>query len=342
MAFRNKLTSFDFGTTPIENLFIMDFLPEASALDLKVYLLGYKYSTNTDFVADNESLARHLNVSVSEVKASWKRWEQQGLVTIDEDFNITFISIRQLYLDNNYGKRTTSGSNRGVLTSTQKLLDAQQSPIIQSMFRNIQDVVRRSLSQNQMMKIIDWFNRFHMEADCIVFAFQYSYDERKIKNFKYVQTILEAWYDQGVVTIEDAENALSQHGAIAGFYKKVLKAMGITHRFITDGERDVLATILDMGFTKDFVLDIIKERTKRSMNINMQYLLKVFEDLNAKNIHNVDDYIADLSTLKIAKEKKSNRPKNTVNNFMQREYDISDEDFESMFGINNNQGDSDE
>lgn len=73
MSFHLETTDMDLGDTPIENIFINDYMPMANGTYVKVYLLGYKYAFDRDskIEVNNETIAKHLNIPLEDVLRAW-------------------------------------------------------------------------------------------------------------------------------------------------------------------------------------------------------------------------------------------------------------------------------
>jgi len=60
MIFNLQNEKIDFGNTPVENIFINDYMPMADGLHVKVYLLGFKYAKDGEESFSNETIAKNL------------------------------------------------------------------------------------------------------------------------------------------------------------------------------------------------------------------------------------------------------------------------------------------
>ncbi len=83
MNFTMETTDMDLGgDTPIENIFINDFMPMANGTYVKVYLLGYKYAYDKDIniEVNNNTIAKHLNIPLIDVLNAWDFWEGKGII----------------------------------------------------------------------------------------------------------------------------------------------------------------------------------------------------------------------------------------------------------------------
>ena len=66
MGFYQKSTDFDLGELNIENLFISDFMPDASGTNVKVYLMGLMFA-KSEREMDNRALAATLRIPLQDV-----------------------------------------------------------------------------------------------------------------------------------------------------------------------------------------------------------------------------------------------------------------------------------
>ena len=84
----------------IDNVFVTDFLPNASENCVKVYLYGlYLCSTSRDNSIEN--FAKAMNMSEEDLVSVFYYWQEQGLVQV---LNIDPIQIRYLPVKNSLQK----------------------------------------------------------------------------------------------------------------------------------------------------------------------------------------------------------------------------------------------
>lgn len=186
MSFTLETTDMDLGDTPIENIFINDYMPMANGTYVKVYLLGYKYAHDRDgqIEVNNETIAKHLNISLEDILGAWDFWEGKGIIEklpIEEDdsvnFKVKFLNLKQLYIKNNFThlnqnvekeKPKSKGSKQ---YSTTDLIDANQIPAINNMFNSIDYIMRRQIVPMEKQKVLGWIYDYNMNPDVIEKAF---------------------------------------------------------------------------------------------------------------------------------------------------------------------------
>lgn len=356
MSFIKKTTDIDFGQTSIENIFINDFMPMADGTYVKVYLLGYKYATDRDenIMVDNNTIAKHLNIPLVDVLKAWEFWEKVGIVkkhikdTDDSnDFLVEFLSLRQLYIDNNYelknaSKSSDDGDRRFSDTTTvEELLSANKVPEIKNMFYDIQQLIRRRLYTNDMQKILDWIKDFNMDPDVIVRAFQYSVERRNVKKIGYVGAIIRSWYDDGIISIDKVEEYFEKTDTRFAMYIKILKSLGIRSNPINEHSKKIMDKWIDTwGFSLDVILKACENSIKIS-NPNLKYIDKILEDWKENGVKTIED--AEKRSQERNKEQKENKEtkvikkfggsKNKFNDFEQRATKYSNEELEKILGL---------
>ena len=68
--------------TSIENAFFKDYMPDAPAVAVKVYLYGLYVCQNVSNDFSAEDLAKTLNLNLSEVEECFYYWQEFDLVSV--------------------------------------------------------------------------------------------------------------------------------------------------------------------------------------------------------------------------------------------------------------------
>lgn len=334
MSFFIEITDLDLGDTPVENIFINDFMPMANGTYVKVYLLGYKFAKDKDenLCLSNESISRHLNIPLSDVLKAWDFWEQKGIIIKhkkeDEDeydYRVEFLNLKQLYIKNNYTLKTSSNSNQSSNTvytcSAEDLVEANKIPSIQEMFLAIDYVVRRPLVPNEKRKVLEWLYNYNMSPEVIVKAFFHAVEKRGIRKINYVEGIVRNWYDMGIINSEALENHLKVQDERFYNYDRIMKALGFNNRTPSESEMKAIDKWFDeWKFTMEVVLKAC-ENTKKTANPSVNYINGILSSWHEKGINSVDD-IAEKDKPSVSMEKKNYNVKSGTNKFKTRFHTI--------------------
>jgi len=318
MSFTLEVTDFDFGDTPIENIFINDYMPMADGTYVKVYLLGYKYAKDNDnkLCVNNESISRHLNIPLTDVLKAWDFWEQKGIIVkhkkenADEyDYDVEFLNLKQLYIKNNYILKTQVNnlqSTSQVYTCTvEDLIESNKIPSINEMFSSIDYIIRRQLVPNEKIRILEWLYNFNMSPEVIVKAFLYAIEKKGKRNInnviKYVEGIIKNWYDMGITNLEALEKNMKLQDERFYNYDKIMKTLGFGNRMPSEAEIKVIDKWFDeWKFTMEVILKAC-ENTKKTANPSINYIdgilskwkdkgISTLEEIAEKDKHNTSTY----------------------------------------------------
>ena len=363
MSFYLETTDMDLGDTPIENIFINDYMPMANGTYVKVYLLGFKYAhdRDMDIEVDNETIARHLEIPMEDVLRAWDFWEEKGIIKKirkeDSGYNffVKFLNLKQLYIKNNIdlfsedlknatNKEEKEKSKTNVSKTKSKaksknpmmqLIDANRNPDINNMFNNIDNILRRQTVPIEKQKILSWISDYNMSPEVIEKAFLYSVESRDIRRFNYIEAIVRNWYDEGITTLDKVLDEFNKNDEKYFRYMKIMKELGLASRPIKEDEKETIDTWFKDGFT----LELILEACKRDKNPvpSIRYVNGILESWKIKNITSVDDIevldVKEKRETTTSKTNYQNRPKQVktrFHNFEQRSSNYSEDELEDI------------
>lgn len=344
MGFRLETTDMDLGDTPIENIFLNDFMPMANGTYVKVYLLGYKYAHDRDLKLEitNQTIARHLDVPLEDVLRAWDFWEEKGIIEKgDEDdvnYDVKFLSLKQLYIKNNLMFKAPEKKKKEKESSwADDIVGALKNPMINAMFNRIDEIMRRQTQAIEKKRILDWFYDYNMDPDVIEKAFQYGVDIKGKRNLSYVEGIVRNWYDMGLTSMDSVMEHLSKEDLKYHRYLKVMKAVGLSHKGLNEGDMKLIAKWFD---EYNFPMELVLRGCESSSKIQyptINYIDAVISDWFKKGVKSVEDIeIMDRPPEKPAPKPESQRPKKQISyktkfhNFEQRSSKYSAADLEEM------------
>lgn len=327
MSFFLETTDMDLGDTPIENIFINDYMPMANGTYVKVYLLGFKYAYDKDYKLElnNETIAKHLNIPLEDVLRAWDFWESKGIIDkiiIDDEkgvnYKVKFLNLKQLYIKNNIKLFTID--NREVKprkNKTEDLIKANKIPEINNMFNNIDNIMRRQTVPMEKQRILDWISDYNMNPDVIEKAFSYGVERKGVRNINYVEGIIRNWYDEGLTNMEAVIESFKIKDEKYYSYQRIMKILGLEKRPIRDDEIE----LIDRWFDElKFDLDVILRACEADKNStpSIKYVNGILKSWHKKGIKRVEDIeILDKPIDKIERPKKAQvrRPKATATRF---------------------------
>lgn len=352
MSFKLSNPKIDFGETQIENIFINDFMPMADGTHVKVYLMGYKIASENDPSMDysNYSLAKLLNLPLEDILRAWDFWSKKGIVIKhpkgEDEFNydIEFLSLRQLYIDNNYQVGASENVSHETIhkSDPNDIIEANNSPTIQNMFYELDHIMRRPLSPKDKRYVLDFIYNYNMNPDIIAKAFEYAVETKRVKDIKYIGAILRNWHDKGIINVEKLVEYRGTRNEYHKKYQKIYSILGYQKSIPTAGDREIMDNWLkNLNLEMDFIEIILTESSKKTSNVNMNYMDKILKNLLKEGIDNPEkfkEYLDSKTGIKENKDKTSaskpnSRSKNKFHNFDNHKQDYSEDELEKMLGI---------
>ncbi|MFA5524582.1 MAG: DnaD domain protein [Tissierellales bacterium] len=303
MSFILEITDFDFGDTPVENIFINDYMPMADGTCVKVYLLGYKYAKDNDekLSVNNESISRQLNIALYDVLRAWDFWEQKGIIkkhkkedSGEHDYKVEFLSLKQLYIKNNYVLKTQANTSNNKTSTTytctvEDLVESNKIPSINEMFSAIDYIVRRQLVPNEKRKVLEWLYNFNMSPEVVVKAFFHSVEQKGKRNINYIEGILRNWYDMGITNTDALDKHLKTQNERFYNYDRIMKSLGFSNRIPSEAETKVMNKWFDdWKFTMEVILKAC-ENTKKTANPSVNYIDGILSKWKEKGIATVEE-----------------------------------------------------
>ena len=343
MGFRLETTDMDLGDTPIENIFLNDFMPMANGTYVKVYLLGYKYAHDRDSKLEltNQTVAKHLDLPLEDVLRAWDFWEAKGIIQKsgedDVNYEIKFLSLKQLYIKNNLMGKPPALKKEAPSSLADDLVGALKNPMINTVFNRIDEIMRRQTQAIEKKRILDWFYDYNMDPDVIEKAFQYGVEIKGVRKLSYVEGIVRNWYDMGLTTMDAVIDQLSKDDHRYHRYLKVMKAVGLSNKGLNGGDMKLISKWFDeYNYSMDMVLKGC-EASSKVQYPTINYIDGVISDWYKKGIKTPDDIeVKDKPPEKPVAKHEAQRPKKQISyktkfhNFEQRTAKYSASELEDM------------
>lgn len=321
----------DLGDTPIENIFINDYMPLADGTYVKVYLMGYKCAKDR-LSFNNETIAKNLKLPLTDVLNAWNYWEDEGIIIkheTDDEYNyiVEFINLKQYYVNNVYKHIKINDKSKYV--NNEQLISNSRNPEIKTMMEEIEDILGRPLKINEKQKIITWLNKYKMPPSIMSQAFSYSVNNKKVKRFSYIESVVSAWYDEGVVDLDTMVEYLEKRNDRFSNYSRISKALGF-NRTLTEAEMRTIDKWNDeWNFSMEMILKCLDNSTKIN-NPNINYFDKILNEWFNNGFKTIEDLKNDKKPeTKTKTPKETSKAKNKFHNFIQSE-DYTGDDLEKI------------
>lgn len=235
-----------FGTTPVENRFILDYLPAAKGDFVKVYLWCLM-KVNAGEAFGLEEMAGELFLSVSEVEAALRYWERRALVVRLQDAPPKY--------------RLYSPTQQHLKKGTPLMADDGYVAFTENVYALFGD--RRKITPAEIALAWEWVEEIGLSQEVVLMLLTHCISQRGIQfSLKRAEGLAVRMKEENVITWDDADHFLRHEQAVHDGARKVLSRMG-KRRAVSQDELDLYQKwVKEWGFDKEAILDACAEMTK--------------------------------------------------------------------------------
>ena len=180
------------GVTPVQNVFIAEYMLKAPEGYVKAYLYGLMQCYNPMLAAEEMTFA--LEMSEQELAEAFIYWQTQGLVNIIAD-----APLRVEYKHPTAAVPLSGGGARRYAAFNAALQDALREALAVS-------GKSRVFFPAEMQKIYDWIEVFGLAEEAVILLVRHCLSEKGPRvGLKYMDEKARRWADAGILTAEDAK-----------------------------------------------------------------------------------------------------------------------------------------
>ena len=311
-TFMLKNTNLNF--TPVSNVFIEKYMPNARGEFVKVYLLMLKHSIAGEPGISGPILASSLNLLESDIMNALNYWSDLGVIKLTSidpmnNFSIEFLDLSE---DNFTPNKEVN------------LLDALENKGINDMLKDIEKILGRTLSTKEMEMYLGWQKEFSFPSELIFLLVEYCASKGK-SDYRYIEKVALTWHDMNITTMAQAQNYIKQTEDKWVKIREILSYLGIKNNDLMKPQEEMIDKWLT---TYNFDLDVIKKACNicadRLNRADFKYIDGILTNWFNNNIKTLDDIaIKDKQFKKNYKKNtyNKNNSSNGFNNFEARSYD---------------------
>ena len=259
ISYQNGAALFD--ATPIENMFLIEYLPTAPEEFLRVYLYARMLCLHPELGDSMEEISRALHMEEEIVESAFFYWEQQGLVQRISDRPPQYALVP--------------------MRSAVRACEMREYEL-QDMNLRLQAIFGSNLLHPQEYLIAsEWVNELRFTQDAVVFFVEHFAKKSKSKKpdlnrlFKKLDKEAARLSDKGVKTLADMQQALTE-GTPDDVAEAVLKRLSISRPASVPELELTRKWMGEWGYTKEAILAASGD-TVSARQPTFAYLDKILE-----------------------------------------------------------------
>ena len=261
--------------TPVDNLFLLEYMPDADGMFVKVYLYGLMQCYHPS-LSDTDP-ADALGLTESQIRCAFVYWQAKGLVRIRSDEPLT---VEYLLTEQPAVTTATPVKYRRFIESLNALL----SP--------------RALDLREMKAMYDCIELYGLEEGAVLSLVAYCIERKgKRVSANYILTVAQEWSEQDIKTQDAAERFVADYRVQKHGAAEVLRRWN-KHRPPTVDEMALYDRwINELGFDAETIL----AAASRMTDVASPTFAILSDRLTEMKEHN----ITSLSTMEAAEERQS-------------------------------------
>ena len=267
-SFADPFSMFD--VTPVENLFIEEYMLRAPGDYVKVYIYGLRLCYHPVEGATVTTIASALGLEEKTVLDAFAYWERQHVLrrTGDNPPTYSYMNLKALMI---------SGQQR-----------EDDIPEMDRSFNSaLQDLFGTRLLQSQdYARVYSWMEDMGFKPEVVLMLVRHcikNSGKGTMVTFASMEKEAVRWAKKGATTLMAAEEYLRTLSASYEGAQKVVRQFGLRRAPTVDEERMYAKWSGEWGFSLDAIMYACRETTKIS-NPNFNYLDKVLENRYKKQI----------------------------------------------------------
>lgn len=268
--------------TSIENAFFKDYMPDAPAIAVKVYIYGLYLCQNVtnDFSADN--LAKALNITLSEVEECFYYWQEFDLVSVisTSPFTVKYLEIPKFNKPRKY--------------KTEKYSDF--SATLQAVLPS------RMITPTEYAEYYDLMESFNIKPEALLLIIKYCADKKgESISYKYISKVAKSFAEKGLTDITSIEKELSEYTKKSSELFAIFNVLGIK-RTPDVKDSEYLQEWTNWGYSLQTILHVCEISSKKDMNYLNGFIRNLYKN-NLLSTKEIDAYLEQRRTLiNIAKQ----------------------------------------
>ena len=194
------------GYTQIDNVFLAKYLPEADAIDVKVYLYGLMLARNDDRNNSVDAISYALHLTETRIMNAFGYWQDLGLVTINQTnpISVTYNSVKM-------------PMSKTVLYNAREF-----SEFVDELRRIFPEKI---IPEQDILRYVETIKSYKMESNAMLLIARYCRDKKGTTNTASVVGLAASWAKQGLTTesaVNDRLNELERNSSdMLAIYKEL-------------------------------------------------------------------------------------------------------------------------
>lgn len=270
----------------IPSAFIDDYLPEANATFVKVYIYALNLATKnvqTEFL----DIAQALNLLESDVIQAFQYWANKGWMSLSGG-SVTFTSPSSpdtSTAQTNPAPAAEFVSKRPGYTSAEVANAIRTDSALSETISLSQEILGKTLSPTDTETLYWFYDGLKFSPEVILMLIEYCVSKEK-RRMNYIEKVAVSWHERGITSMEAVNSYLKSEEEHSGYLYSIRKILGITDRQLSKNEEQYINRWHDMYHMDENMVSIAYEQCIiQTSKLSLPYIEKILERWHKSGIH---------------------------------------------------------
>lgn len=288
-----------FAATSVSNTFIDYYMPAASGSFVKVYLYLLRCMYQSPESLSISYLADQLEETEKDILRALKYWEKVKILKLqaDEDGMVSSISLltpakpvqQSTVLEPSVSPvqadlPKVSLPERPAYTAEQ-ITALSNDEEVKWIATIIENYLSRPLRPKDLDLVLYLYDSLHFSAELIFYLYEHCISKGK-KSSSYIEAVALSWANQGITTVEEAENASIQYNS---GYTAVTKAFGLNRMPGAAERRYIDSWLSGFGFSIEIITEACNRTLLNTQKPDFKYADRILTNWRKKNVVSLAD-----------------------------------------------------
>lgn len=271
---------------PVAGIFIDKYMADADGTFVKVYLYGLRLCYSVGEQTGNAGIAAALDILESDVRRAWKYWAEKGVVRICDDNSIEFVDLTQI-------SREQKPVQKPQYSAKELAAAVSEDEQMAILLDYAQNIFGNTLGRSETSKLYSLYDWYKLPIEVIMMLLEHCASLDKC-SMTYAEKIAIAWAEQGIDTIEKAENHLKNADKKSKISRKYKRMLGIQGRDLSESE---YAHILQWTEQMEMPAELIKLAYEKAVlatgHASFPYINAILQSWHRQNIKTASEVVKD-------------------------------------------------
>ena len=307
---------------PVASVFVDQYMAEANATFVKIYLYGLRLCYAVGTKPDNAHIAEALDLLESDVVRAWRYWEKKGVIRRRADGGIEFVDLTMERPAPPELSEGEEGKGKPQYKAKDILQAVESDKRLSILLDYAQNVFGKTLSTGETATLFSFYDWLKLPLEVIMMLLEHCASLEKY-NIRYAEKIALSWADEGIDTIEKAEQHLQNADKRSKLSRKYKRMLGIVGRDLSDAEyAHILQWTEEMEMPPELIKTAYEKAVLATGSASFPYINAILQSWYKQGILKVEDLSKD--TPQKPAPKTSRKPNKFLDYQQSASYDVAE------------------